>query len=471
MIGELKFDIAPERKSNRQQRFEMVQYAAEHGISAAARKFNTTRKTVRMWLNRYRREGEEGLSNISHRYRKKRLAGSDQIRDAKRNEQRCLELSSERISELINLQYRQNHGYRSDIGQTRHALDNRNAGLRQMSSFSTVTEDSTIQFDVLSLKKIDHYGDRCGKYNLPCYQYTACHKQSGAVWIAFAYKNTLAQKLEFWQVLRNHLKNCGLNVEGISVECRFDDPSARDDNDGRSSELIQAVEENFARCCIYPREKDSFAGIENFHRHITREIYSAVNIRTVRGLLKKVNKYIIGYNYHSRHGVSSGLPPYQLFCRSADCLCRENILAMSSEILDSYSRTGNGLGTVLNPLRSVLNFISKSENNGDTAESAVQSGLPRPRPATAPAGHKMSNMREFEFINLKAVEWNQAASNHSPADRIGRNHHRREIIDRARLMLEQKRTPDNLRGDLPLTEGELALLNQKISMDRQVRNR
>ena len=46
-------------------RIKLVQYAHEHGVSAAARAFATTRKTVRKWLTRYQAHGTVGLRDAS----------------------------------------------------------------------------------------------------------------------------------------------------------------------------------------------------------------------------------------------------------------------------------------------------------------------------------------------------------------------------------------------------------------------
>ena len=42
-------------------RYEMVRYAKEHGVKPAARMFNTTPKTVRKWLRRWKPGSLKGL--------------------------------------------------------------------------------------------------------------------------------------------------------------------------------------------------------------------------------------------------------------------------------------------------------------------------------------------------------------------------------------------------------------------------
>ena len=46
-------------------RKKMVEHALENGISAAAKNYGTTRKTVRKWLNRYILNGTKGLKDRS----------------------------------------------------------------------------------------------------------------------------------------------------------------------------------------------------------------------------------------------------------------------------------------------------------------------------------------------------------------------------------------------------------------------
>ena len=48
-------------------RKNLVKYASVFGISAAAREYSTTRKTVRKWLYRYNRYGLNGLEDESRK--------------------------------------------------------------------------------------------------------------------------------------------------------------------------------------------------------------------------------------------------------------------------------------------------------------------------------------------------------------------------------------------------------------------
>ena len=54
-------------KDKKQQRYQMVIYAKEHGVKPTARLYTTTPKTVRKWLYRYEEGGYQALEDLSRR--------------------------------------------------------------------------------------------------------------------------------------------------------------------------------------------------------------------------------------------------------------------------------------------------------------------------------------------------------------------------------------------------------------------
>lgn len=57
------FAIYKEKRNILKVRKAMVKYALEHGMKPAAREFETTVKTVKKWVKRFREDSEEGLLN------------------------------------------------------------------------------------------------------------------------------------------------------------------------------------------------------------------------------------------------------------------------------------------------------------------------------------------------------------------------------------------------------------------------
>ncbi|MCL0051849.1 helix-turn-helix domain-containing protein [Thermodesulfovibrionales bacterium] len=61
------YEIMRLSKDKKQQRYQMVMYAKEHGIKPTARLYVTQPETVRKWLRRYEAGGYQALSDISRR--------------------------------------------------------------------------------------------------------------------------------------------------------------------------------------------------------------------------------------------------------------------------------------------------------------------------------------------------------------------------------------------------------------------
>src|SRR3989338_11304202 len=54
-------------KDKKQQRYQMVIYAKEHGIKPTARAYDTTPKTIRKWLRRFKQGNYPALDDLSRK--------------------------------------------------------------------------------------------------------------------------------------------------------------------------------------------------------------------------------------------------------------------------------------------------------------------------------------------------------------------------------------------------------------------
>jgi transposase len=73
-------------------RYHMIQYALRNGIKPAARMFNTTPKTVRKWLNRWKRGLEDWMTD------QRKLARQRPSRIPEDQKQKAVELKKEHPS-------------------------------------------------------------------------------------------------------------------------------------------------------------------------------------------------------------------------------------------------------------------------------------------------------------------------------------------------------------------------------------
>ena len=80
------YDLVKDMATKFNLRLEMVLYAREHGISKAARTYQTTRKTVRKWCHRRNTQGLDGLKD------QKRIPAHIPHKMNKENEEKIIEV-------------------------------------------------------------------------------------------------------------------------------------------------------------------------------------------------------------------------------------------------------------------------------------------------------------------------------------------------------------------------------------------
>lgn len=59
------YQIIQDMKTKFNFRYHVVEYAKTHSVTEAAREFQTTRKTVRKWMKRFKQQGLRGLEDQS----------------------------------------------------------------------------------------------------------------------------------------------------------------------------------------------------------------------------------------------------------------------------------------------------------------------------------------------------------------------------------------------------------------------
>jgi len=83
-----------------------------------------------------------------------------------------------------------------------------------------------------------------------------------------------------------------------------------------------------------------------------------------------------------------------------------------------------------------------------------------------------STDNEFEYINLKNMNWEKHRDKQAKTDtKTSKVRNRQELINRAKELLAQKRSIAELKSTLPMTEGELSMLSQNIMFGDKERNK
>ena len=358
----------------------------------------------------------------------------------------------------------------------------------------TKTNIKTIQIGLLNLSEINRFGKLCQNYKLPSWQFTAFDPPTGGVWISYASAVDAEKQNSFIAALSRHLISCGLSPEQIKFELCYDStiqnklgPDVTDSTaagakqcfDGRMVVKTDFAEQNYK--------------INKLHNLFEDKFYQSVKVHSVPQLLKKVESFLVQYNYNENYEASLSLPANQLMCRQYGNKSGPNILRFKPLVLE-MNQTGKiryllglkmmaGLfssmaGSVRSGSKRIRNVKIIKRANRATIENKVMTSktkISKPLMSdrnikpTAPIVTVKPVENKFEFISLKNMNWEKPAVKQFKSDsESSRVRNRRELINRAKYLLAQKRSIAELKKTLPMTEGELSMLSQNITLsDRE----
>jgi transposase len=282
----------------------MVQVAQEQSISESARVFDTTRPTVRKWLNRYKKYGLKGLEDrpripkkIPHKLKKKKELEIVQLR------KKYKMFGPQRLKEYFNIHHSTSTIYRvlKSYGLIKKKKKKYQKKRELYEKKKKMKPFEKIQFDVKYLNDIVNYFPNMIRNHLPKFQLTIRDVKTGGTFYGYAYENNSTNTAIFACYVIEHLKRCGIKLrEKITFQ-----------NDN-GSEFIGNVKKKEKSLYeeILAREKDMIineripparptynSDVETFHKLIEDELYDVEKIESNTDLLKKAYCYILFFNY------------------------------------------------------------------------------------------------------------------------------------------------------------------------------
>jgi len=201
-------------------RLDLVRYAQEHGIRAAARDFRCSRNTVRKWKRSFERDGVKGLENQSRAPRRipHKTSTAEEEKVAARKAVPCY--GPERLKDLFGLKPGESATGRilKDRGLTRRQRKKRKkqAGLRTVKArYEALTH---LQMDVKYLTDIPNYWPKMQALELPKYEYTIRYTNSGALFLGFGQPLTTTYASLLIQRCLHHLERYGIDPALVTVQ-------------------------------------------------------------------------------------------------------------------------------------------------------------------------------------------------------------------------------------------------------------
>jgi transposase len=298
-------------------RLRIVKHAISGGIKPTARLFNTTSKTVRKWLKRYREERLAGLNElpriplscphkISSAMERKivRLRREFPFKGSKRlKREHNLACSHEAIRRVLKMyglvmKRRKKHKRKRDLSAIK----------KKWPLFGQITVDTK------DLKDIPHYWPQMKILRLPKYQFTAREVRSGLMFLSFANEKSAANACLFAQILCGHLKQCGLDMKEVKFQTdngsEFIGCFRQDGSRDGFEKTVGAFGSVHKR--IPNRAWSYNSDVETVHRTIEDEFYDLENFEGIKDFHQRVASYQAHYNLVRENSNKDYKTPWQI---------------------------------------------------------------------------------------------------------------------------------------------------------------
>jgi transposase len=296
-------------------RLRLVAYARQNGLKAAARLFQTTRRTVRKWLRRYQAQGPSGLverSRAPHRQPRQTPPALEQQVVALRRQlptfgarrlirEFDLPLSHralERIWRAHGLIHKRRRKY-----QRKQDLAHIKAQWRLFQQLSADTKD---------LKDIPHYWPQAQRLGLPLIQYTAREVRSGLLFLAFARRRTAGASQLFAERIQRHLAAQGVDLPHLVWQTdNGTEFVGGHDRDGHLTGFPAALGES-QHVRIPPAAHTYQSDVETVHRLVEDEFYDLERFANRADFLAKATVYQLYFNLARPNSHKGGLSPWEI---------------------------------------------------------------------------------------------------------------------------------------------------------------
>jgi len=318
-------------KDKKQQRYQMVIHAKEHGVKPTARRYATGAKTVRKWLLRFIEGGYQALDDlpkkphfspgaisddrekiiVSLKSVYKRL-GADQVKILEK-----LPESAKTIRKI----WRKN-GISSRARRKKHVTkQNLREIKKQFALFERSCEDTKDLFD------IPEYWPQMRLKGLPKTQYTFREISCGVQFLGFANERSLVHAMLFAEYINEHLKKYGLIVEGGIRQTDNGSEYVGSWSAKNPSAYTLAIESaKLIHGTIPPGAHRFQSDVETVHNLIEPEFYEIEDFTDRTDFMEKSHTYQLFFNLERPNSYKENKSPWQLAVEKRPDITKEALM-------------------------------------------------------------------------------------------------------------------------------------------------
>jgi transposase len=299
-------------------RLRMVRMADSEGISATARYYRTTRRTVQKWVRRYR---EGGLGALQNRSRAPKRIPHKMSREL---EKKILELRKKypgwgprRLKTYFDLPCSQGAVYRV-LRQNRFIAKRKKKwkkrrDLRKIKA--TLKPFEKLILDGKDLTDIEHYWPQMRFKRLPEYQYTARDVRTGATYFAYSDTNDSTSATMFVRYVLEHLAACGVDLGTVTVQTDngsdlIGSANKKPSTTSAFEAMLDFLGVNHVR--IPPASPTWNSDVETFHRLCEDEFYDIETFLDHQAFFDKAATYQLFFNTERKNSWKQDKTPLDL---------------------------------------------------------------------------------------------------------------------------------------------------------------
>ena len=304
-------------KDKKQQRYQMVMYAKEHGIKPTARIFATTPKTVRKWVGRFDEGGYQALADLSRRpHQSPNKTSSEAINKIIELKDEYKRLGAELIKILENIPtsaktmrkiWREN-GISSRQRRKKHVTkQNLREIKKQFALFERVCEDTK------DLDDIPEYWAAMMRKRLPKVQYTLREISCGVQFLGFADERSIIHSELFAEHVNEHLAKYGLIIKAGVRQTDNGSEYCGSWSATKPSAYTKAIESaKLTHGTIPPGAHRFQSDVETVHNLIEAEFYEIESFTDRNDFMQKAYTYQLFFNLERPNTYKENKSPWQL---------------------------------------------------------------------------------------------------------------------------------------------------------------
>ena len=313
------YQIMRNCKDKRAHRYQMVQYALVHGVKPTARVFGTSPPVVRKWLERFKKHGYPGLSDLSHRPHNSPRATAGSIKDhivtLKKKYHRLGAVQVKTLEGLTQApktirKFWKEAGLTSRRRKKKYITkQNLREVKKQFYLFQQSCEDTKDLID------IPEYWPQMKRLNLPLVQYTRREVSCGILFLGFANERSLIHATLFAAYINYQMIKYKALPENPAY-CQTDNGSefCGSWNAKEPSAYTRTVESlpGQIHTTIFPGAHRMQADVETVHGLMETEFYEIETFTDRTDFMNKANTYQLFFNLERPNTYKEHKTPWQL---------------------------------------------------------------------------------------------------------------------------------------------------------------